>query len=56
MTIKRLVNLKEQERLKDKNSLNEKFKAKIQSANTVAELRVALRILGKHVFGEKDDE
>lgn len=56
MAIKRLVEIKEQEKLKDRGTLKEKFKARIQTANTVAELRVALRILGKHVFGERDDE
>lgn len=56
MAVERLVPEKEREKLKDKSTLKEKFKTRIQSANTVAELRVALRILGKHVFGEKDDE
>lgn len=56
MAVERLVNEKEQQKIKDKGTLKDKFKTKIQTANTVAELRVALRILGKHVFGEKDDE
>ena len=56
MAVTRLVDEKEQQKIKDKSTLKDKFKTKIQTANTIAELRVALRILGKHVFGEKDDE
>lgn len=56
MAVERLSNEKEREKQKDRSTLKEKFKTRIQTANTVAELRVALRILGKHVFGERDDE
>ena len=58
MAVERLKAQADRDRDRDKarKTLKEKFEQKFAAANTVAELRVCVRILAKHVFGQPDDE
>lgn len=56
MAVERLKNQAVRTQQAAKKTLKGKFKQKMAAANTVAELKVLVRILSKHVFGEPDDE
>ena len=56
MAVERLKKQADRNRNAARKTLKDKFKQKLASANTVAELKVLVRILSKHVFGDPDDE
>lgn len=56
MAVQRLKSQAARDQQAVKKTLKDKFKQKLAAANTVAELKILVRILSKHVFGEPDDE
>ena len=56
MAIKRIVPNEQVVLTGEKGKLKARFAAKMETANTVAELKKCIKILSRHVFDEKDGE